>query len=64
MLKNTSVHVLLLTLLLPNVAFAQSIAASAYEILGCGLLVLLGLTAYVIRQLRYLLHKYSQQPAK
>lgn len=64
MLKTASVPLLLLTLLLPNFAFAQSVTTSAYFTMGSGLLVLIGLATYVIRQLLYVIRHYKQKPAK
>ncbi len=57
-------YVLLAALGMPNLAWAESLAAPAYFTMGSGLLVLFGLAAYVIRQLRNVVRQYSKEPAK
>jgi hypothetical protein len=56
--------VLLSTLLLPNLAFAESLGAPAYLTMGSGLLVLIGLATYVVKQMRYLIRQHMNKPAK
>lgn len=47
----------------PSLAFAESIAAAAYITMGSGILVVIGLAAYIIRQMRYLIRQHHNKPA-
>ena len=47
----------------PSLAFAESVAAAAYITMGSGILVVLGLATYIIKQMRYLIRQHSNKPA-
>ncbi|MCP0917376.1 hypothetical protein MUB05_12420 [Acinetobacter indicus] len=61
-----SLSVVVLSLLgwaVPSVASAQTVHYSAYMVFGSGLLLVLALTIYVIRQIRFSLRNYhSKRP--
>lgn len=53
----------LFSFMVPSLAFAQSPSSSAYLVFGSGLLLVLALTIYVIRQIRFSLRNYhSKRP--
>lgn len=65
MLQYISIGLVLLgSLLQSNIALAESLAAPAYITMGSGLLLLLGLAVYVIKQMRFLIRQHSKKPAQ
>lgn len=47
----------------PSLAFAESISAAAYITMGSGILVVIGLALYIVKQMRYLIRQHSNKPA-
>ena len=54
---------LLVCALSPSLAFAESLSAAAYMTMGSGILVVVGLAIYVVKQMRYLIRQHLNQPA-
>ena len=53
---------LLICALSPSLAFAESLDTATY-VMGSGILVVVGLAIYVVKQMRYLIRQHLNQPA-
>ena len=62
--KALSVLLLLMSACLPNVAFAETLGAPVYLTMASGLLLLLGLATYVVKQMRYLIRQHRNKPVE